>query len=315
MAYVPIDRAALVNGLAGSSSLYPDIVANHDECYEAHEPPIIDQPLGGAAVAAGVTDSLYYVWRVRGNRDLRTVRIRIRAEAAGGSGTITARLGGATGTATVTGAEAWYTIDLVPLTGVLVAASLSMTTPGGVTMNLHRLQCRTVGQAPAAGQLKSLFRKGYPGMYAADAPIASEHVSRLIDGPVRVALDLPACVSVHLSRITTSGGKRFGDWQGSLSTAWEVVGRSRLPRADEVARDYVIDVHTVESGSGGQAQITIGAASFTIPSMGGTAGGWSQDVKNLGPGPHEIRASVAAGGGNTARITTMQIWRMPRTSL
>lgn len=309
MAYTPIDPLGLTPSLAGNSSLYQSLVTNHDEVYQAHEPPIMEPLFVGDSVAAGLTDQLYYVWRVRRNLDKRTVRIRVYASASGGTGTITARFGGVSGTASVTVA-AWYTIDLTPVVAGVAQASLSMTTPGGVSMSIYQIQCRTVGAAPAAGLLASGFRRGYSGMYGASEPVASEHVSRLMAGPMYIARDLPACVAMHVSRYSTSGSKSFGFWQGSSSTAWDVVGRSRLPLVDTVPREYVIDAYAVESGSGGKAQITIGTETMTMQNIG-TVGGWYQSVMSLGLGPHEIRASTLPGAGNTVRICTMQVWRMP----
>lgn len=306
MSYTPQTLTDLRPGLLANASGYSGLVANHNEVYEQTAPAIVDTPFGISG-AAGVTDETIARWRIQGNQDLQTVRVRVRAVAAGGTATVTADVGGTSSSASVT-VDAWYTIDITPPLGGLVGCSLRFTTPGGVTLSITRLQCYLVPSAPSAGRLTSGFvRKDSATLYAANEPVASEHVSRLLAGPIYIARERPVCQAMHLVRTNTTGTKSFANWQGYNSTAYQFIGRMRLSCAR--ARRYVVDIYTLESGSGGQASITIGAAEVAITSMGGTTGTWTTVSLDLPEGVHEIRAAVLAGASNAARIAAIQVWR------
>lgn len=310
MSYVPQLLTNLRPGLladAAGYSGYAGVVVNHNEVYEQTAPAVVDVRVGITGAAA-VTNETVLRWRVRGNLDLQPVRVRVRAVATGGTATITADVGGTTGTASVT-VDAWYTINITPPLGGLVGCSLRFTTPGGVSLDITRLQCHLVPSAPAAGRLTSGFvRKDSATLYAGNEPIASEHVSRLLAGAVYVARERPACPAQHLVRTNTSGTKSFQNWQGYNSAANQFIGRLRLTAT--ASRIFVVDVYTLESASGATASITIGAAELAITNMGGSSGTWTSAAFELPAGEHEIRAVIAAGGGAAAaRIATLQVWR------
>lgn len=306
MAYVPQEPSDFAPGLRGTATAYQTLTANHVEVYEDYEPPVLDAaPL--LTIAAGVTATRVLAWRVRGNRDLRQIRVRVRATASGGTGTLIADVGGVTDTASVT-VDAWYTMTITPSASGVVGCELRVTTPGGVSMSIDRVQVYGSAASPTAGRLASGYvRADSVDIYAADGPISSEHVTRWLTGPSCIARDRPIVCASHIARTTTSSAKSFANWQAYNSTAWGSVGRLRLIVA--ATRLYTIDAYMLESVGGGAAQLTIGSATWDIPTPGGTVGTWHSTSIELGAGEHDVRLAIRAGAGNSARMCTLQIWR------
>lgn len=310
MAYSPADPAQLVARLAGNSSQLTSLIGlNGSEIYQLYRPPIIEHDRT-ISVAASATNQRVYAWMVRGNRDLLQVRIRVYATGTGGTSTLTAFVGGTSGTASPAGAGAWYTINITPPMRGPLACELQATTPLGVTVDIERIQVYLVLAAPGTGRLKSGFIQPSSTWLAADEPIPTELAERLLAQPTRIARDRPACVAMHLAELSSSGGaKDVGNWHSSSTTNWETVGRLRVPRCDLRTRSFWVDAYTLESSSGGQALIAIGNQTISITNMGGTTGRWTSQRITLGVGPHDIRASIKPGGSNSARIAALQVWR------
>jgi len=311
MAYVPIDPTTdLYAGIRGTATAYQTLWGNHNEIYENSSTPIFDL-LFAESLPDSLTDVVVFTWRMRRNRDLMPVRLRVYAESSPTSSTLTFRVGGASTTATVAGAAAWYELNVTPALAGPVVCSLSVTTPASETLTLTRLQCRLVSSSPAAGLLASGYsRLGSADMYATSAAVASEHVTRLLAGPVCVARDRPAAVAYHIVRAhAPTTGKALRNWHSYNTTNAELVGRLRVPRCSTRSRRYIVDAYTIESSGGGSAVITIGGVDLEIPSMGGTSGAWSTWELDLPVGPHDVRAAVLPGASNAARIATLQVWR------
>lgn len=311
MAYSPADPALIVPRLAGNSTQYTTYIhSNGTEAYALYRPPIIEHDRT-ISVAASATSQRVFAWMVRRNRDLLQVRVRVYATGTGGTSTLTALVGGASGTASASGAGAWYTIDVTPPMSGPIACELQATTPGGVTVDIERIQVYLVVAAPGAGRLASGFVRSVAGVWSGGSePVSTEFIGRLLAQPTRIARDRPACVAMHLSELSSSGGaKDVGNWHSSSTTNWETVGRLRVPRCDERGRTYWVDAYTLESTSGGQAMISIGTTTISIANMGGTVGQWTSQRITLGVGPHDIRASIKPGGANSARIAALQVWR------
>lgn len=310
MAYSPADPAQLVARLAGDSTQYTSLVGlNGSELYQLYRPPIIEHDRT-ISVAASATNQRVYAWMLRGNRDLLQVRIRVYATGTGGASTLTAYVGGTSGTASPSGAGAWYTINITPPMRGPIACELQATTPLGVTVDIERIQVYLVLAAPGTGKLKSGFIQSSATWLVAGEPVPTEYIERILAQPSRIARDRPACVAMHLAELSSSGGaKDVGNWHSSSTTNWEPVGRLRVPRCDRRTRSYWIDAYTLESTSGGQATIAIGNQTLEIANMGGTVGRWSSKRISLGVGPHDIRASIKPGAGNSARIAALQVWR------
>lgn len=313
MAYVPIDPADLYGGLLGTATAYQTLAGNHNEQYENSGTPLWDV-LFAESLPDSVTDQRTWTWMLRGNRDLLTVRVRVYAESTSGTSDLILRVGGTSATTSVTSAD-WYTLNVTPVVAGPVVCSLSITVPGGATLTVTRMQCRLVAATPAAGTLASGYtRIDSTDIYAANGPIASEHVSRFLHGPIYIARDRPLCPALHLVRADApTVGKTFRNWHNYNTANADVVGRLRLPRCSSRARRFVVDAFTIESGSGGTAELTIGGIELAMSAMGGTSGTWHSWELDLPPGPHDIRAAVTPGVGNAARIATMQVWRTRRS--
>ena len=310
MTYSPIDPTALYYGLLGDAAIYPTLVANGQEIYAGYTPTIA-QYSRTISIGASVTAQRILVWPVERNKDLLQIRVKVRATGTGGSSTITVIVGGASASATVSGASATYTINVTPLVRGPCWAEMRVTTPGGVTCDVERMQCYLVGTTPASPPLGS----GYigssigAGILGANRGVASEHASRWLAQAIRIARDRPALVAQHMTRFTTTGAKSVGDWQASSTTFPTLVGRLILPRCDNVTRQYVLTAFGLESGSGASAVVSIGSQQWTIPSFGGTAGQAARTVVSLGPGPHPLRAAIQSGAGNTARFAWFGVHR------
>lgn len=308
MTYAPIDPTALVPRLAGNSGLLDSIATNGDEVYATYAPTVIDLSRS-VTVGTSATSQRVFAWTLRGNRDLLTVRTRVYASGTGGSSTLKVYVGGASGTATVSGAAAWYTVDVVPATSGPIHCEIQVTTGGGITATVDQAQCYLVAAAPGSGRLASGYIKSGAGLFAGDEPICSEHMERLTYQPVYVARDRPVCVAQHVTELTTSGAKDVGNWNSYDLAVWDPIGLSKVPAVDARTRSYWVDAFTRESGSGARGLITIGTATVYLPSFGGTTGQWTRQRITLGAGEHEVRASILPGAGNSARIATCQIWR------
>lgn len=313
MAYVPIDPTALKLGLLGTSTTYQTIIGNHAECYENSEPPIFDIRFA-ESVPSNITDTLWLTWRLRGNQDLLPVKLAVYAESVDDTSVLTFRVGGESATANITAAGT-YTLTVTPAVAGPVVCSLSVTVPALATLSIAQVQSRlSASSGPAAGLLPSGYtRVDSVGVYAANEPVSSEHVSRWLAGPVAVARSRPAAVATHIVRVVAPAtAKSYRNWHAYNSTEYTLVGRLVIPRVSQRVRRYVLDAYTLESVGGGKAEVTIGGIEWSLPDLGGAAGKWHELELDLPPGPHDVRVAIQAGTGNAARMTTFQAWRARR---
>lgn len=314
MAYTPVDPLTLTPGLLGTATVYQTIAENHNELWTRTDVGVFET-LFTTSISAGLTDSQILAWRVRGNRDLQPIVVRVYASSSPTSSTVTVRIGGSWGTATVTGAAAWYTITVTPAVSGPTACAMLVTTPGGETLTITRVQCYVnAANTNPAGTLSSGFtRVDSATFYATSEPVCSEHAARLLGGPVYIARDRPRCVASHLSRTHTQGGsKSIAYWEAVNTTTAELVGKLYLPLVSRQPRRYIFDAFTLESASGGTASIVVdGAEVLAIGNMGGTAGTWSSAEVELPAGAHIIKVSITPGttSANIARVATLQVWR------
>lgn len=310
MAYTPLDPLTLRPGLAGNASAYGTIWENHNELYAADSVPVADWAFA-ETIADGVTALPIFRWRARGNADLWTVRTRVYAESTSGTTTVIVSCGGVSTSAAVTTAG-WYTLDVVPPVSGVASLELAVTIPGGATYTMTRVQCALVGAAPTAGTLPSRFaRRDTSDVYGANEPVNSEHVGRLLAGPVCVARSHPRCVASHVVRLALSGGaKTIRNWQGYNSTSWDTVGHLRIPRVSERARPYVLDAYTLETtADGSEVDIVIGGVEWRLRNLGGATGTWHTATIDLPRGPHDVRVVARSGASNYVRVATFQAWR------
>lgn len=310
MAYAPQDPLALRPGLAANASAYQTIWDNHNEVFLGNDRAVAEWAFA-ETIADGVTALPIFRWRVRGNADLWTVRTRVYAESTAGTTTLIVSCGGVSTTASVT-AAGWHTLDIVPPVSGVASFELAVTIPGGATFTLTRVQCRLVAAAPGSGQLASRFtRLDTSDTYAGNEPVNTEHVGRLLAGPVRVAQTHPRCVATHVVRLALSGGaKALRNWQGYNSTSWDTIGVLRIPRVSESARPYVLDAYTMETtADASEIDIVIGGVEWQLRNLGGTTGAWHTTTLSLAPGPHDVRVVARPGASNYVRVATFQAWR------
>ena len=157
------------------------------------------------------------------------------------------------------------------------------------------------------------FRRVESDWDVTDTPISTELVARLLDGPVCIAKDRPACVFTHLWRANTTDGSFVKSifypqdvvaWGVAENTERVMVGRGRIPRADIRSRPYLV-TYFLRSSTTATGSISIGASSYPVQE-----GAWGSFQVELGPVDVDITASVdAVGVGEWAYFESVQVWR------
>lgn len=314
MAYDPVDPLDLRNGLLGTATPYSGLWTAHNEVYAADAPSIVEFPFF-ESLPDNVTAQRVFVFRIRGNYDAHPITVRVYAESTAGTSTIIATIAGVSDSESIT-AAGWYTMSITPVVTGIVACEIAITVPIGATLSLTRVQAYTVPPTPAAGVRPSRFTRGDSAIiYTADEPVASEHVTRLLGGPVRLAQTAPRCVAHHVVRTTLAGGaKSIGNWQAYDTSAWTLCGMMRIPRVSTRVRPYVLDVFTTGTdAAAGRAEITIGGIPWRLDELGGSAGMWHELELELGAGPHDVRVSALPNASSYVRVPTFQAWRGRRS--
>lgn len=310
MAYTPVDPTTIRHGLLGTSTVYSTLAQDHNEVYENDGAPVVDF-IFFESLPANETDLRVFAWRVRGNRDLLPIRTRVYADSAVADSTITVTIGGVSASQTITAAAGWYEFNVTPSVGDVTTAMLSITTGATSVLTISRVTCRVAPSTPGARLASGFVRVDSVNFYAANEPVASEHVGRMLAGPVYVARERPRCVLSHVVRTRLAGGaKSIGNWQAYNSTSWELIGNGRVPKCASRSRPYVVDLFTMETTAGAsQAQVVIGGFQTSLTDLGGPTGRWHTFEVDLSPGPHDFRVSLYSGTGNYARVAACQVWR------
>lgn len=310
MAYTPVDPTTLNHGLLGNDTAYSTLAGNHNEVYENDDCPVVDF-IFAESLPANQTDLRVFTWRVRGNRDLRTIRTRIYAVSTTADSTVTVTVGGVSSSQTVSSVAGWFEYNITPAVGGMTTAMVSITTGATSVLTITRVTCRFVAGSPGTRLASGFTRLDSVGLYAANEPVASEYVSRFLAGPVYVARERPRCVMSHVVRTNLAGGsKSVGNWQAYNTTSWELVGFGRVPECATRTRPYVVDLFTLETTSGAsQAQVVIGGFQTSLTDLGGSTGKWHTFGVDLSPGPHDFRVSLYSGTGNYVRVAACQVWR------
>lgn len=303
MSYDPMDDEAFQPGLLtarGDGSTWPTLIDNDAALYELYTPGLEATPEQNDTALERL-----YRFRVRGNLDDEQIQVKVRAEATSGPHDIDLSTG-ITTTVNVTG-DAWYDADL-DATGPIQEVLVAVPAIGAGSMRVQSIRARVLASAPLAGNLyASGFRLVGARWKAANAAISTGQLSRLVTNPIRVAKDRPVCIAFHLADcVAAVSGKSSALWGVEDSTQWLLAGAMKVPRADSAMRQYTIDAYVVESGTGAEYSVRLGPTEETW-----TGTGWhSWTVTVLGPGPHELQASILPGAGKQASIRTCQVWRM-----
>ena len=301
MTYDPQSEDAFRTGLLtarGDGSTWPTLLDNDALTYELYTPGLEANVRSHFSAVART-----YRFRMRGNRDDCQLQIDVRAAAVSGPHDVDLATG-ATSTVNVT-TDDWYG-DALNATGPVQNVVVAVPAIMGGSLQVQAIRCRILAVVPDAGTLyPSGYRKNGARWKAADAPIATGQLSRLLANATRVAIERPYCVAIHLADCEEAiTGKSGIIWGAADSTQWSMVGRMKVPRVDNSTRLYTVDAYTVESASGGEYRVNIGG---TEEAWTGT--GYHSWQVRLGPGPHDVRASVLPGASNEASIRTLQVWR------
>ena len=301
MTYDPQSEDAFRVGLLtarGDGSTWPTLLDNDARTYELTTPGLEVNVLPSFS-ALGRT----YRFRMRGNADDCDVQVDVRAAAVSGPHDVDIATG-VTSTVNVT-TDAWYG-DAINATGQIQNVVVAVPTIGSGTVQIQAIRAHFVGVPPVAGTLyASGYRRIGARWKASNAPIATGQLSRILSNAARVAIERPVCVTAHVSDCEEAiSGKSSVHWGVEDSAAWATVGRTKVPRVDNSLRVYTVDAYTVESSSGGQYRVNIGGVEETW-----TGTGWHSWTVRLGPGPHDVRASILPGASNEASIRTLQVWR------
>lgn len=302
MTYDPQDEDAFRVGLLsarGDGATWRTTLANDAHTYELYTPGF-EANVSPSFSALART----YRFRVRGNQDDRQVQIDFRGDATVTTQTVTVATSAAFSDRLFS-AAGWYGAAL-SAAGPIDNCSVTVPATGAGLVQIQAIRCHVVSAAPSAGVLyASGYRLNGARWGVADAPIATGQLSRILANATRVAIERPYCVAVHLADCEeTITGKSAGLWGVEDSTQWTTVGRMKVPRCDNSTRLYTVDAYTVESSSGGEYRVNIGGIEEAWTGIG-----WHSWQVRLGPGPHDLRASVMPGASNAASIRTLQVWR------
>ena len=286
--------------IQGTSSVWADIIDNHTQVQDDWTPPIIDMARVMTQTSTTAADRL--IFKVRRNDALHDIRFRIRAAATTGSGVITCYSDANSTAQAITGAAAWYNVDVTPTSGDSTCkVAMDVDAPGD-SITLYAIQ---VGLLPATGTEPDWVQVDTRWATATDAAVPSRVCTDLRNGPAYLARDRLVCAAYHCADLQqTITGKTPEAWGAENTDEWVRVGRLLLPRVDDAVRTWRLDAYGSASGSA-TFRVAIGATTWQWT----TAGSMQTTTVQLGPGPHDVYASVLPGSSDEAAIRTLQLWR------
>jgi hypothetical protein len=325
MTYTPQYLSNLVPPIATTTGgAWQRVRANHDQVWIAYEPPVA-QWAGISFFTTTFDEENMFRFRSRNGADYATgtparglqLRVELLVKRANGAllpGIV--RLKG--GVATVSG-----TVTATSYTKLMLTATpanddeewtISAQASAGDTVEICAMVAYwqpTSSTGPRT--YPSGFRRAESDWDTTDRPISTELAGRLLDGPVCVAKDRPACVFSHLWRANTTDSSfsknpfMFQDvvaWGVADATYRVLVGRGRIPRADIRSRPYIVTYFLRSSGTA-SGEIAIGASSYPVQ-----ADAWGSFQVELGPVDVDITATInAVGAGEWAYFESVQVWR------
>jgi hypothetical protein len=308
MAYVPLDPAALVPGILGTTEYYQDIADNADEVYQDYAPTIAEGLLD-VQVTSGSFVTVAH-WVMPYNVDDSDIITRFRWRVSGGATAEAQVTIGATTTAATSTTSATTTNGNRTATPVYAAHPTECylevrISSGSGTVFVDGLLCYRVPGAPAAGALTSGYARTDGQWYATDEPISSERVARLINAPRLIARDRGACLVCAMDDSQAAGTR--AKWSTTAST-WTQVARFVLLPYDTVTRDYRVSVRLRSTSTPNpSALVGIGAQQVQLD---GTTDGWYHGTLTLPPAMLMGTVSIKLdGSGGYAILDTLQILR------
>lgn len=325
MTYTPQYLSNLVPPIATTTGgAWQRVRANHDQVWIAYEPPVA-QWAGISFFTTSTSAEDMFRFVSRNGADYATgtpprglqLRVELLVKRTNGAALpgVVSLLGGA---ATVSGNVTATSYTKLTLTATPATSDETWTIQAQAAAGDTVEICAMVAywqptSSTGPRTYPSGFRRAESDWDTTDRPISTELAGRLLDGPVCVAKDRPACVFSHLWRANTDDGSfsksifMFQDvvaWGVADATYRVQVGRGRIPRADIRSRPYVV-TYFLRSSTSATGSIAIGASTYPV-----TANGWGSFQVELGPVDVDITASVdAVGAGQWAYFESVQVWR------
>jgi hypothetical protein len=326
MTYTPQYLSNLVPPIATTTgAAWQRARANHDQVWATYESPVAQW--AGMPFFTTVTgaDENLFRFRSRNGDDfatgapLRGLQLRVEVFARRTNGAVLAgQISLKGGAATVTASISALTFTKVTLTATPATADEEWTVSALAAAGDIVEICALVAywqptSVPGAVLYPSGFRTAEASWDTTDRAISTELAARLLDGPVCIAKDRPACIFSHLWR-ANSDDSSFSKmpWLSQDLIVWGVsenaervmCGRGRIPRADIRSRRYVVTYY-LRSSVSATGSIAIGASSFAVG-----ANAYGSFELELGPVDVDITASVdAVGVGEWAYFESVQVWR------
>lgn len=306
MSYSPADPATIVSPFHADNATWSTLLTNHDQLYQYFRPPVVDNRTATASVTSGSATDVYE-FECLGNADLAPITFRVRCSTAGGNGTLTCASDASTNTATINGAEAWYTVSVTP-TAKDSICKVKLHKGTGTTMYAHAVEAYLAPSAPAKAPLASLFVRGHTRWDDADSQINTEIATRLLNGPPALAVERPVCVMSALAPINAStGGKDASILTVTNTTSQECVLRALFPAYDVVARRYKIRMRLRNSASAGPVMLRVGA--FQESHTPSSTDEWWTTSATFAPGVYWLEIYANPGGLKYQQVPTVQVWR------
>jgi hypothetical protein len=314
MTYTPQNLQALVppvdTFVLPGTSPYALAIANHNDLYSLYEPPVASWH-GGREISAGPERNVLrflsrqgYDYQVGG----AGLQLRVDIMAFGTAGII--RLYG--GVSTVSVAVTARDLQMYSLAATPAAGNeewvLSIQDAG-----IYSMVAYWVASTPTTRAYPSEWRQAPTLLGGPNVPIHTEIAGRLLNGPVLIARDRPACVFSHLREYDLASpdfqeGRAWSGWGVQDNTLPRIVARGRIPMADVKTRPFLVDCYLRSSlaGAFGGGLLRIGGTEVAIP-----ADQWHSFEVDLGRADADVTATIeACGAGEWAYFETIQVWRM-----
>lgn len=302
-----------------SLSAWQRVRGNHGQLFRYYEPTVAQWAGDPLQSSSGLDENLLR-FRSRNGADFAVggVGLQLRVD-------IVARRVGSSGLPSVLSVSGGAALVQTNVTSATFAVHTLTATPAiddeewtinglagaGDTLEVGSMVAYWVATAPGTRAYPSGFRQAETAWNKDDIAVSTEFAARLLNGPVAIAKDRPACVFSHLWRASTTSSDftKYGDvdysaWGVEEASETVMVGAGRIPACDIRPRPFVVTYY-LRSSASSTGSIRIGAAVYPV-----TANGWQAFQLDLPPVDVDIIATVDAQGvGEWAYFESVQVWR------
>ena len=312
MSYTPRAPSSLRVGSPGS--VIQAIAANHNEVWDAYEPPLWHASSGATAplYSEAHGDTSYHtalrglVRRLVDNVPL-VVTLVVRATA---TAKVKFQLGGVdSAETTVSAGSTWTAVDVTGTPSaslsadndrelVIMAKSVS-TTPN--TIEVLAAIARPVISTVPAGVRTSGWTKAPPEACADGRAISTEFVGRLMSGPGIIAADRPVCIVSGAQSAANTGATAAWNAAAVKDTNWHHVAGWSLPEEPGPPSTYRGALYL--TGSAAQARVWSIAGIHEF-----TGAGWHRWAFSSGRTPYLGQVLLRAASSVTT-LQALQVWR------